>query len=131
MGKTYYVGNDKDDCVKLDIMYTDAFIHPAENIGFLRLATVEDIVAMKMQAIATGGRKKDWWDIHYLLNYYSLNQMLYLHREWQPWTHDEKDLLLKLTTFQKADSEPDPNCLLDEDWDTIKLDIISAVDSLT
>ena len=45
-GASYIVGNSKDDCVKLDLFYTDPFIRPMEQFGTIRMAAVEDIVAM-------------------------------------------------------------------------------------
>ena len=100
------------------------------DIDGIRFASPEQVVAMKMQAIATGGRKKDWWDIHMLLEYFSLEEMLDLHKRWQPWTHDRQQLLEALTDFSVADTQPDPRCLFGKDWDFIKLDIIDAVTAI-
>jgi hypothetical protein len=53
--------------LKIDLYYTDTFIqapHLEENI---RLTTVDEIVAMKIDVILRGGRKKDFWDIHELM----------------------------------------------------------------
>lgn len=50
----------------------------------VRLASVEDIIAMKVDAISRGGRKKDFWDLHELMEKYDLSQMLALHRERPP-----------------------------------------------
>lgn len=130
-GKMYYVGLNETDVVKLDLMYTDTFFSQAEVIDEIRLASSEQVVAMKMQAIATGGRKKDWWDIHLLLDHFSLDEMLDLHKRWQPWTHDRDHLLDALTDFSKADDQPDPKCLLGKDWDFIKIDIIDAVSAIS
>lgn len=57
-------------------MYTDSFLEPAEAIDRIRLASVRDIIAMKMNVVSRGGRKKDFWDLHLLLNKYSLAEML-------------------------------------------------------
>ena len=80
-GASYIVGNSKDDCVKLDLFYTDPFIRPMDIFGTIRMAAVEDIVAMKMDVVSRGGRKKDFWDLHMLLNHYSVEQMLCLYEE--------------------------------------------------
>lgn len=128
-GKMYYIGTNPGKATKLDLMYTDPFFSPSEIIDGIRFASTEQIVAMKMQAIATGGRKKDWWDIHMLLDQYPLKQMLSLHERWQPWTHDQEQLLSRLTDFSSADNEPDPRCLQGKIWDLIKLDIIDAVEA--
>ena len=129
-GRMYYIGLNGEDTVKLDLMYTDEFFSPAIDIDGIRFASPEQVVAMKMQAIATGGRKKDWWDIHMLLEHFSLEEMLDLHKRWQPWTHDRQQLLEALTDFSVADTQPDPRCLLGKDWDFIKLDIIDAVTAI-
>lgn len=127
-GRMYYIGLDKDNCVKLDLMYTDRFFDEPEIIDNIRFASVDQIAAMKMQAIATGGRKKDWWDIHFLLEQYSLERLLELHNQWQPYTHDESQLLNLLTDFTGANKYPDPVCKRHLQWDDIKFDIVDAVE---
>ena len=126
-GRSYYVGNSSDDCVKIDLMYSDPFIRGIEFIDNIRMASVEDIVAMKMNIISRGGRKKDFWDIHYLLNLYSLKDMLSLHKERYEWEHDEDSLIRNFTNFSIADNLPNPNCYLNKCWDDIKLDMIELV----
>jgi hypothetical protein len=129
-GRMYFIGLDKDNCVKLDLMYTDRFFDEPEIIDNIRFASVDQIAAMKMQAIATGGRKKDWWDIHFLLEQYSLEGMLELHNKWQPYTHDEAQLLNLLTDFTGANKYPDPICNRHLQWDNIKFDIVDVVEKL-
>ena len=74
-GVSYLVGNSKDDCVKPDLFYTDPFIRPVEQYGNIRIAAVDDIVAMKMDVLARGGRKKDFWDLHLLHNLFLMMPM--------------------------------------------------------
>ena len=81
LGRGYFIGYGKDECVKLDLMYTDEFINEAEIIDGIRMASLEDIAAMKIDAISRGGRKKDFWDIHKLLEIFSLNDMLEYHKK--------------------------------------------------
>lgn len=127
-GRSYYIGLSEDNCVKLDLMYADApFFEPFETNDGIRMATIEQIAAMKMEAINTGGRKKDWWDIHELLKTFSLIQLLLLHEKWEEWTHNDEELLTKLIQFEEADKQPDPKCLNGKNWDDIKLDIIDHV----
>lgn len=127
-GRMYYIGLDKENSVKLDLMYTDQFFGAPETIDGIRFASVDQIAAMKMQAIATGGRKKDWWDIHFLLSQYSLKELLDLHKLWQPYTHDEDQILDLLTDFSTANKYPDPICHGNLIWDDIKFDIVDAVE---
>ena len=126
-GRSYYIGSSPNNCVKLDLMYTDKFLSPEDIIDNVRMASVDDIVAMKMNAIMRGGREKDFWDIHKLLNLYSLRQMLELHQRRHEWEHEDVKLLNSLLDFEEADSMADPRCLEGKDWDNIKLDFIDVV----
>ena len=121
-GASYIVGNSKDDCVKLDLFYTDPFIKPMEIFGRIRMAAVEDIVAMKMDVVSRGGRKKDFWDLHMLRDHYSIDQMLSLYEERYPYGATREECVSGLSNFSVADSEPDPICSQDKVWQLIKLD---------
>jgi len=129
MGRSYYIGNSEEDYVKVDMMYSDPFICNAEILDGIRMASVDDIIAMKMNVVSRGGRKKDFWDLHYLLGYYSLSQMLSLHEKRHEWEHDATGLIRNFTNFSVADEMPDPICLLDKDWDGVKLDLIKSVEN--
>ena len=128
-GRGYYIGNSADECVKLDLMYTDKFLKDAEINNGIRMASVDDIVAMKINAISGGGRKKDFWDIHKLLESYDLKQMLELHKRRHEWEHEDEQVLNSLINFEEANEMEDPICLEHKDWDNIKLDIINEVTS--
>ena len=129
-GASYIVGNSKDDCVKLDLFYTDPFIRPMEMFGPIRMAVVEDIVAMKMDVVSRGGRKKDFWDLHMLRNHYSIDQMLSLYEERYPYGATKEECTSGLTNFSVADTEPDPICLQEKVWQLIKLDFEESMCNL-
>jgi hypothetical protein len=124
MGKSYYIGKNKDDCIKLDLFYTDRFIQEIILIDGIRLATVEEIIAMKIDVISRGGRKKDFWDIHELKDDYSIEKMLALHKQRNPYTHDGDQIRRNFSNFENADDDFDPICLKGKYWEIIKLDII-------
>ncbi|NDV93312.1 nucleotidyl transferase AbiEii/AbiGii toxin family protein [Dysgonomonas sp. 521] len=130
MGRSYYIGNSKDDYVKVDLMYTDPFIGEVEILDGIRMASADDIVAMKMNVVSRGGRKKDFWDLHYLLGIYSLSEMFNLHEKRHEWEHNAAELLRNFIDFSVADEMPDPICLLEKDWDDIKLDLIEIVENM-
>ena len=121
-GTSYLVGNSKDDNVKVDLFYTDPFIRPMEQLDKIRMASVDDIVAMKMDVISRGGRKKDFWDLHMLRNHYSEEQMLSLYEERYPYEATREECVAGLTNFTVAD--PDPKCLQGKVWQLIKLDFV-------
>ena len=129
-GVSYIVGNSKDDCVKLDLFYTDPFIRPMEVFGSIRMAAVEDIIAMKMDVVSRGGRKKDFWDLHMLRDHYSIDQMLSLYEERYLYGATKEECTSGLTNFSVADTEPDPICLQEKVWQLIKLDFEESMCNL-
>lgn len=127
MGRSYLVGEDKNETVKLDLYYTDAFMQPALVIGSYRLATIEEIIAMKIDIVQRGGRKKDFWDLHELLDQYSPSQMIELHKIRYPYNHEETEIRSNFINFTTADDDFDPICLKGKYWELIKLDTIQAL----
>lgn len=126
MGRSYLVGNKKET-IKLDLYYTDPFIQPVLTIGPYRLATMEEIIAMKIDIVQRGGRKKDFWDLHELLDCYAPGQMIELHKTRYPYTHDADRIRENFTNFTNADDDFDPMCLKGKHWELIKLDIIQVL----
>lgn len=124
MGKSYYVGENPSDCIKLDLYYTDKFIDNVVFIDNIRLASVEEIIAMKLDVIMRTGRKKDFWDINELEESYSIEQMTGLHEQRYPFSFDKKILKEKLIDFSGADEDFNPVCLRGKHWELIKLDML-------
>ena len=58
MGKSFYIGQDDQNAIKLDLYYTGPFIDEIEIIDNIRLATIEEIIAMKIDVVQRTGRKK-------------------------------------------------------------------------
>ena len=123
IGKSYIVGNDKDNTIKLDIFYTDTFIQPYHLEDSIRMATVEEIIAMKLDVVQRGGRKKDFWDLHELFEKYSLSQMLALHGQRYPYSHNRDLISENFTNVTIADEEFNPICYKGKYWEFIKEDI--------
>ena len=126
-GRSYLMGEDPNHAVKVDIYYTDPFIQEPLIADDIRMATAEEIAAMKVNVIQRGGRKKDFWDIHELLEHNTLGQMIDLHRERYPHDHDEQVIRKKFTDFTRADDDLDPICLRGKYWEIIKLDILELL----
>lgn len=62
---------------------------------------------MKLGVIANGGRKKDYWDIHELLETTGLKTMIGWWQEMYPYA-DKQDIINGMTDFSFADDEVDP-----------------------
>jgi hypothetical protein len=130
MGCSYLIGHNAKNAIKLDIYYTDSFIREVQVSEGIRLASVEEIAAMKMDVILRGGRKKDFWDIHEILNHHSLQQLVQLHKERHEYLHDEEELILQLNNHSVADDDFDPICLRGKHWEIVKYDIYQAIQKL-
>jgi hypothetical protein len=126
-GKSYQIGKNRNESVKLDVFYTDNFIKDFISVDEIRLATIEEIVAMKLDVIQRGGRKKDFWDIHELIGKFTFREMLFLHKQRYPYTHDEDLIIENFTNFSIADQDFEPICLRGKYWEFIKDDLIIFV----
>lgn len=127
IGKSYFIGENEDKALKLDVFYTDDFIQTSIVKDSIRMASLEEIIAMKIDVVQRGGRKKDFWDLHALFDSYNLEQMLQLHKQRYPYSHDKELILKNFTDFAEADDDFDPICLLGKYWEFIKDDIEEIV----
>ncbi len=129
LGRSYYIGNSKDDCIKLDLFYTGRFIQIISQTDGIRMAAIEEIIAMKIDAILRGGRKKDFWDMHELMDDYPMEKMISFHKERYSYNHDPIQIRNSFSNFETADGDFDPICLKGKHWEIIKLDMIDFASS--
>ena len=125
-GTFFEVGNSKDDFVKVDLYYTDEFIFDELIVGNIRMATEYEIIAMKLDVVLNGGRKKDFWDLHYYLEKVSIDEMISLYEKRYPYI-DCSNMKSQFVNFELADADFDPLCLLGKSWDIIKLDFLEKI----
>lgn len=128
MGKSYLIGNNKANAIKIDLYYSmEPFFQDALTLDDIRMATMDEIVAMKVDVIQRGGRKKDFWDLHEALNKYTIDEMIELHKLRFEWTHDPVLIRKKLLDFSSADTDFEPICLKGKIWQFIKDDFEDMV----
>lgn len=122
-GFNLFIGDNEETAIKTDILYWDApFLFPALEEEGIRLATIEDIAAMKLDTISRGGRKKDFWDLSDILETYKFSELLEIYQRKYPW-FEVDDVLNGLSNFTIADQMPDPICYKHKDWDAIREEI--------
>jgi len=126
MGKSYFIGNSENDTIKVDLFYTDPFVFPLIEYENLRLSQPEEIAAMKLEVIGNNGRKKDFWDLHELIEHFTWDQMLDFYKKRYPYSYSRSEIVNKLTDFSEADTDLDPICLKNKYWELIKLDFEEA-----
>jgi Nucleotidyl transferase AbiEii toxin, Type IV TA system len=99
------------DDIKVDIIrFKYAFAYPFKVVDGIRLLTIEDIAPMKIDAIVGRGSKKDFYDLYFLLESYTLTELLDLYRV--KYGHSTMFHVIKsLTWFQDADPQMLPDVL--------------------
>src|SRR5665213_3885826 len=109
------------DDVKIDIIrHPHPLIRPQQHLENMRLYSIEDIIAMKVQAILGRGKKKDFWDVAELLNHYTIADFIRFHKE----KFASQNLLITvpqaITYFADAEESEDPISLKNQDWKGIQ-----------
>ena len=123
LGYSVYVGNSRAERVKLDLFYTEDFITPIVQQDGLRMASLQDIAAMKMQAIVNNKRKKDFWDIYELLDYFTLEELIQFGLQRNPYTLTENDILNSLCHSAELKQDNIITCLKGNFWELIVEDL--------
>ena len=106
--------------IKLDcIAHPYPMVVGVQQFDHVRLLAVEDIAAMKLNAIANRGTKKDFWDLYELSQHFDREQILSFYEKKYP--HGSRWSVEKsLSYFVDADGDPDPICLKGLNWTQIK-----------
>ena len=87
--------------------------------------SIEDIIAMKVQAILGRGKKKDFWDIAELLNHFTIADFVQFNKE----KFATQNLMITVpqafTYFADAEESEDPISLKNQTWKSVQ-DFINA-----
>lgn len=130
MGTSFFIGGDENDLVKLDLFYTDPFVFPCIIEQGIRFSSKEEVAAMKFEVIGQGGRKKDFWDIHELLETFTLEDLIAFYLKRNPYGFSKDKLLKQVLDFSFADEDLTPNCFKGKEWELIKIDLEELVREL-
>jgi hypothetical protein len=115
---------------KLDFLrHAYPLVAEPEDLEGIRLLSVSDVGAMKLNAIANRGSKKDFFDLCELMKHHSLQGLLECFERKYP-SSDRFIVLRSLAWFEDADLEPDPVSLVGVTWPAAKELVISALRSL-
>jgi len=106
--------------IKVDIVnYPYPWLEKTHLEDNIKLAGKSDIAAMKLSAITGRGSKKDFIDLYFLLQEYTLMEMIKFYEQKY---HDGSTFLVlrSLAYFDDADQEPTPKMLKIVDWHKVK-----------
>ena len=95
----------------------------------IKLYSLQDIAAMKLEAIKGRGRKRDFYDLYHLLSVFSLSKMIEFNTA--KFKSSNEFLIKKsLTYFNDAENDPEvvvPDFKKHVDWDSVKRRIENEV----
>lgn len=120
----------KIEGVKVDFVnYVYPLLSNPIQMDSIRMLSKADIAAMKLNAIAGRGSKKDFIDLYFLLKEFSLKEIMNFYNEKY---HDGSEFmaLKSLVYFDDADMQPQPKMLIDFDWDECKKYILKETKKL-
>lgn len=108
--------------VKISLMgYKYKLIGKLKSLYNVKIASVEDLAAMKLDTIIARGTKRDFVDIYFLVNKFGLSGLFDLYdKKYGNW--DEREIMVKkaLVYFEEADKDEMPDMLASIEWEEIK-----------
>ena len=113
--------------LKVDFVnYKYPLLKDSLHIENIRMLSTADIAAMKLNAIAGRGSKKDFIDLYFLLDHFSLPQIFNFYDK--KFKDGSRFMVEKsLTYFEDADNQLEPKMFKPFDWETCKQKIIEEV----
>lgn len=106
--------------VKIDIVLVPfPNIAPFDIYGEVRLTSCPDVIAMKLNALARRGSKKDFWDLYEIFDYYSVEEILSFFRQ-KYTSKDVMYILRSMVYFEDAEKQIDPDPLKNVTWEQVK-----------
>ena len=112
------------------IKYDYPFLEELASDAYFFIAGLKDISAMKLSAILSRGTKKDFVDMFFLLNSFSLKDILGFYGKKYNQADYEYTLLRSLLYFQDAESDPMPRMIQAVKWEQVKKTITKEVRNL-
>ncbi len=87
----------------------------------LKIASLIDIGCMKLDAIATRGKKRDFIDLYFISKKLSLKKLLSFYlKKYDLFKNNIFHLLKSLLYFEDAENDPMPKMIKKIDWEEIK-----------
>ncbi len=116
------------DQIKMDfVSYKFLPLKPQIVMEEIRLASIEDICGMKIEAIKNRGAKKDFYDLYFLLKDKKLKDIFAIHSIKYP-GNNTLQLSMSLQFFEDADKDENPVLLREKPtWEEVKTALRNAV----
>ena len=115
--------------VKLQFLhYPYPLLKTNESWNNISLSSVADIACTKMQTVAARGNKKDFIDLYFLLQHYSLTELFeLLSKKYTDTNYDQTHILKSLAYFADAEDQPMPRMIKPISWEEVKSGLITQI----
>ena len=114
--------------IKVDIVYfPHQPIAEIEIVNTIRMYSSADIAAMKVQAILGRAKKKDFWDLYELLQFFPLQQIMDWHKQKYPSQMLAISIPNAISYFDEANESEIPVSFKKQTWEGVKKGIQKSV----
>ncbi len=101
--------------------YPYPLIKKASLFSQTSIASLEDIAAMKIDAICSRGTKRDFIDLYFLTKKFSLDKILkFYDKKYGKLSNNIYHILKSFNYFTDADPQPSPKMLIPVSWEEVK-----------
>lgn len=105
--------------------YQYPLIHQVVKEGPIRLSSIQDIAAMKLDAASSRGSKKDFIDLYVLLQTHTLTELIaWFEKKYAQVSFNRAHILKSLVYFEDAEHEPMPRMLIPVSWEDVKTKLV-------
>ncbi|MBW8049871.1 MAG: nucleotidyl transferase AbiEii/AbiGii toxin family protein [Cytophagales bacterium] len=113
--RQYYINGRKAEFIRFNY----PLLSGVENVGGIRMYSLQDTMAAKLNAVVGRGNKKDFYDVYEFLKTRSVREMVsyYEKRFDQP---NAVPLIKSLTYFEDAEKGENPKTLNNTKWEEVK-----------
>lgn len=121
-----YMGN-----VKLQFLeYPYLLLEPIQTWNGIQISSILDIACTKLQTVGMRGSKKDFIDLYFLFNIYSLEDLFKAtDKKYSSSDYNKAHILKSLVYFADADEQPMPKMIQEITWEQVKEKMITVVRS--
>ncbi len=110
--------------------YPYPLLEPMLDWQGIKVSSIIDIACTKLQTISQRGSKKDFIDLYYLLQNYSLEELFgQMDKKYKGSDFNKVHLLKSLSYFKDADLQPMPKMCQRASWKEVKGEIADKVKS--
>lgn len=110
------------------IKYEYPLLKKPDQYGNLKIAELLDVALMKFEAISGRGNRKDFIDLFFLMDFFSLPELFKAYsNKYGAGISNDYHLLKSLVYFEDAENQPMPKMLKPVEWSEIKDTIIKKV----